>query len=181
MNLARYKTAPPIAVRLSGELIWLNPLPRLHLQQAEAAAAALFRARECKPVGPVYEMARQAHILASALGCPCENVLGELQPDDLHTLWVCWAVHQSHVAFVDNPGAFREEVRKRVNDDVDVLRDGEAAYLAATPSDFYGKPVVDLTDAQVDYYTLARAAFTEFHLGERTKEVSRAWLQSPSV
>jgi hypothetical protein len=184
VELRGYKTAPLIAVRLHGKLFWLATLPRLHLQRAEAAAAYLFKAWGCEPSGSHFEMARRAHVLAAALGCEAEEALYALSAADVTTLYFCWAAHQVSVGELEHPEAVREELRKRVNDDVQVILDGEGAYLAGpaspNPQAFYGRPVVELTGAQLDYYTLVRAAFIEFHVEGKHKEVSRAWLQSAS-
>lgn len=185
MNLRGYKTAPPTAVRLHGRLLWLALLSRLRLQQAEALAAAFFRAHRVEPRGPYFEIALRIHVLAAAMDSSAAELLEQLDPSDVKVLWLAWSAHQGELAAVKAPGVLREELRKRVNDDADVLADGQAAYLAgpqeADPAGFYGRPLGELTDAQVDYYTFVRAAFVEFHLEGKHKEVSAQWLKSPST
>ena len=184
MDLRGYKTAPPVAVRLAGELLWLAVLPRIRVQRAEQEAAALFRAYGCDPAGPWYALTCRAYVLATALGWEPAAVLSGLDGNALARLWGCWADHQGAMAAVPDSVPLREELRKRVNDTLEVMLDGEAAWLSGpeqpNPGAFYGRPAGDLTDAQIDYYTLVRAAVAEFFVGPRRKEVSAEWLASPS-
>jgi len=182
VNLRGYKTAPPLAVRRGGELIWLSVLPRLQLQLSEARAVSIFRSHRCRPVGSFFELLRQAASLAVASGDDLGELLAALSAAEVAALFAAWEKHQGRAGEVAKPAAMAEETRKRVNDDADVLSDGGAAYQAQSPGAFYGKPVVELTEAQLDYYAAVRSAFIEFYVErDKRREVSKQWLQSPSV
>ncbi len=180
MNLRGYKTAPPLTARWPrGGTVQLAPLGRFACTLAESASESLHLALGCTPDTPHAELTRQAFLIASSMCVEPEAVLDALSPRELAELYQRWDSWQVEVAVA--PASLVEEIRKRINDSVDVMLDGQLAHLAESPADYYGHPLAELTDAQVLYWRAARSAFQEFFVDGNEKEVSREWLQSKSA
>lgn len=152
----------------------LAVIARAAIDQAEAEARELFRARGCEAEGPAYEMVLRAHLLAAASGLPVRTLLSRTSPAAMARLYLAWENLQSE-SLPDAHG-LSEALRRGVCKDSELVLDGEAAYLAEAPSEFYGRPISELTDGELLYYVLIRAAFIEFHVEGKRKSVSREWL-----
>jgi hypothetical protein len=167
----------------------LRALPQSEIEQAEQLAAELMRVRGCEPKrGPVLELLERGCVLAAALGTTFEILAEAADGPTISRLWGEQRCLQrsTYPQSDEEMQALEETIRRRtaraVTDharegDTDVFYDAKAAHLSQSPTDFYGQPVSALTEGQVLYWTLARAAFREFHTDDG-KHVSKQWLLS---
>lgn len=177
MNTDLFKLAPPLPVYLpDGSLLRLHPLPHARVERCWCDANLELRALGGEPDVAAQGLLAARKLLAAAAG---RDLAEELLVPELLALWATWQRHQSAC----DPVLAGKEVhlmghlRRRVNDDPDVMRDGAMAYLAGKPDAYYGRALVDLTDGQVSYWQALANAFEEFHVGD-TKEPTKRWLNS---
>ncbi|MFH1833527.1 MAG: hypothetical protein ABH877_00765 [bacterium] len=171
MDVRAYKLAAPTEAHSPGSsvAVRLRPLPMAELQIAD-----LQTVNAPPRTGHLRKM---AVILSMAIDPPAtaDELMSAFAPRDLIDLYMQWADAQK-VATVRHLGRLREWIRKSVNDHPDVLDDAVAAWQAEDPTVYYGKPLVELTPAQVTWHLLLREAFREFHV--EGKRAGGAWLEN---
>jgi hypothetical protein len=180
VDLALYRTVQKRAVEAGGLRLVLRALPRVQHREAEAEARALFAEHGCEPAGPWYELALAGCLVAAAAGWPVEALREQLTAQELVGLsGVC---EELEAAACPDPPRLKEALRRGQCKDPELVFDGLSAHLSAEygggAADYYGRPIAELTDGQLLYWSLLRSAFEEFHLTNKVKNVSRAWLES---
>ena len=180
MDVLRYKapSAKPVLCPGNGARlpIRVKPLPRMAINQATSEAAQHLMVRGERHPAEVVQQESMVRIVARATGIGVEELRGALTPQELRWLFGEWTKVQRHAT--PRYRELKDWVRKRVNDDVEIMEDGAHAYISRGPTDYYGKPIAALTDGQIEYYQAVRNAFVEFHVEGADKKVSKQWLQS---
>lgn len=122
--------------------------------------------------GPIDLMARRIAASMVEQATPAE-LLSSLLPAGLSCLHEHWQVVQE-TAWAP-VGALTEWLRRSVNDVAEVTVDGAAAWTTESPSEYYGRPVHLLTQAQLTWYLGLRDAYDEFFVAQvDSKGKSRA-------
>jgi hypothetical protein len=179
VDTARYKHAPPILITLpSGDTAELRPLTPTEIERAKLAADALINLHRAPRKGGNYLLEQICQHLSTATGIPAESIRAELHVGEALTLFKLWRRH--HESCQPDLAKLKLHLRKRVNDDPDVMKDGVFAHLAKDATDYFGVPMVDLTEGQVAYWQLLAAAYDEFHVPDskgRLKQATKSWLK----
>lgn len=170
MDVRRYKLASPSPATWPGGLrIWFRPLPTVAVQ------TAALRAADAPP--RTAGLRRVAEVLAASITpqATADDLLTALLPRQIYALAMDFirAQDAAHAHW----GRLGTWLRKSVNDMPEMIDDALMCWHAETAADYYGRALVDLTQAQVAWYMLARAAFKEFHVDQPKKYAGRAWLE----
>ena len=102
--------------------------------------------------------------------------LSDLYIDEAYDLFYQW--QQVQRDSIPDIGALKAKVRKQINHDEDLMIDGFTAYQSKGPVEYYGKPMRELTQGQLIYYTVLVNAFVEFYVEGKDKQVSRKWIEN---
>lgn len=149
--------------------MFFRPLPVAEIQEAELAA--------CNAPQRAYNHRLTAELLARAItpGASANELLGLLGPREMVSLTADYLRAQRHATIKDFD-RLSDFFRKGVNDHQAVFDDALAAWNCKRASDYYGKPLIALTQAQLMWFVMLRAAFEEFHVQQPKKHAGGAWL-----
>jgi hypothetical protein len=171
------KLAPPLPLRLpSGAVVLLRPLPPLAVEQAWLDVRLELEAHGLEPEGAYYLIEGARALLRAACGV---DLAEELLPAEMRAVFRRWSAHQQRCNPL--PGKLSTWLRKRVNDDLEIVKDGWRAVSCRGAAEFYGKPLVDVTDGQLAYWEAVGSAYREFHIPDakgRRKTPTKQWLKS---
>lgn len=169
MNLRRFKTATPAQVLLGERRLTVRPLPRQAIDEAREEA----RLSDCADDPSAVELWFIVGVVARATGLTLDQAKA-LYPHQLVEVHRAWSqVQADNAPPADALGA---ALKLAMLDEAEIVVDGASAFMAPTPSEFYGKPIAELTVGQVSYYSLVRSAFHELHVDNSGRKVSRSWL-----
>ena len=175
-----FRHAPALPVFLpDGACLYLHPLPPATIERAW-----LDTELECKARGGGGDLILLGIVGARRiLEAACGECVGHLYQAEVVALLARWHRWQVKCDPVRNGKGDHLVgwLRRRVNDDPDVLQDGGRAYNSKTAAAYYGVPQVDLTDGQVAYWLTLMNAYAEFHVPDgkgRRKQATKKWLRS---
>jgi hypothetical protein len=178
VDLLAIKLARPRPVCLEGgslELL-LRPLPEMEIQAAERDAMAQFPDPEL--AGELAQDEVMVRLLAAAGGASPDEVRGLFDRAELGMVFRSWSKIQ--VASMPPAKGLKAACDIEVHFSNEVRLDGFLAHQAASPAEFYGKALTELTLGQVAYFYAVRAAWEKVNVrgsdGSETM-VSRSWLE----
>jgi hypothetical protein len=125
------------------------------------------------------QIERMVRVVARASGIRTSEIRG-LHLRQVIDLYRAWEKAQE-ASGPDDIGKLKEWLRRRVNDDADIMLDGSLAHMTESPVDYYGKPLGSLTFGQLAYWRLLRAAHDEWHTPDskgRFPTPTKQWLSS---
>lgn len=179
MDALDYKLASPSLVPWPGtsRLVGLRPLPSIAVQRAMACEDAL------GPLADKLATVPRCAVLASALVDPepphaalasYPQLVAALTPDEATHLFAAWVTVQRN-STPDDADNLQRTVKRQMLDGGAVLLDGICATNCDTPDQFYGAPSAALTDGQLTYFFIVRAAYHELYLdgGGHTRCIAR--------
>ena len=175
-----FKHAPALPVVLpDGACLYLHPLPPATIERVW-----LDTELECKARGGGGDLVLLGIVGARRLlEASCGECVGHLYQAEVFALLVRWHRWQVKCDPIKSKQGTHlvGMLRRRVNDDVNVVLDGARAHNSKSAAAYYGVPQVDLTDGQVAYWIASSNAYAEFYVPDakgRTKKGTKQWMRS---
>ncbi len=161
MDVARYRSAAPVRVRVRGfdRHVPIRPLTRAELFSVDDVVGSRFGEHR----HPARDIETQIVTVGLATGIPA-SALTVAQLRDLFDAWE--RVQDDHMPPTEQLGA--EVELQLLEDHGSLIGDAIAAAQSTSPGDFFGSATGSLTDGQLAYYLTIRNAH-ENQFGEGTK------------
>ena len=168
MNLLGLKCPTPSLTKWPRKetRVGVRPLSPFYLEQAKQNARAIV-----KHDGDHRDLEEMIQTLAAATEFTADEIRNSLHPNEVGFLHLFFEIIQNKSSPDITELTF--EVKKRIHDDPGLVQDAVAIAHSKCPTDFYGKPMIDLTYGQLVYFLVVRQVFEE---QDDNKKVSKKWL-----
>ena len=180
MDVLALKYPAPAHVQVGDLALKLRPLSPSQIEQAEVEADRRMGSAAKAPGGRyIANFERRVQVLARASGCDAAQIRA-LHVKQITDLSVAWEQAQ-RASGPEDIARLKEWLRRRVNDDADLMLDGSLAYATKGPAEYYGEPLCTLTFGQLAYWRILRAAHEEWHTPDskgRYPVPTKQWLNS---
>ena len=167
MDVTKYKCPHDLHHHINDACIYLSVLPTNKIKSAEQVAH-----RACARDKKYLNLEVAIQIVAASAGVEPREVRC-YYPDDVYSAWRAWLSHQSDCT--PDIDELKGYISWAVYEIDEISIDGMYIYNTSGPSEYYGKPAIDITVGQMIYYLLLRRAYTD--RVENSQKVTKQWIK----